>query len=83
MTIVTHDDLREEFDRIRRRGHAVEEEEFNLGVCCVAAPIIVAGRVLGTFTVSCPKERFDRTKTELLALLKSAAADAADAALSG
>ena len=38
-TLVTLDDLREDFARIRRRGYALDNEEHEEGVGCVACPV--------------------------------------------
>jgi DNA-binding IclR family transcriptional regulator len=47
-----------ELARVRARGYAIEDEEFEEGVACVSAPLIEDGRVLAALTVSAPVERF-------------------------
>jgi hypothetical protein len=45
--------LRRELDRIRRAGFAVDREEHEPGIICVAVPILTgAGRVLGALSVT-------------------------------
>jgi len=57
--IKTFDDLCEEIALIRRRGYAVVDEEFELGVVGVSAPVYdFKQRVVAAFNVSAPKQRF-------------------------
>lgn len=59
--IQTFDDLCEEIALIRRRGYAVVDEEFELGVVGVSAPVYdFKQRVVAAFNVSAPKQRFGR-----------------------
>lgn len=45
--------LRAELARIRSRGYALDDEEHELGIACVAAPILSgSGRVLGAISVT-------------------------------
>jgi IclR family acetate operon transcriptional repressor len=82
-TITDRAVLEMELDAIRERGFSFEEEEFTLGVCCVATPVIVSDRVIGAFTVSCPRDRFDDTKRSLLRTLRSVTTLAETAVLHG
>ena len=57
-TIVDPSDLDQEFDRIRRRGYAYDEEEFADGVRCISAPVIENRVVTAALTISAPASRF-------------------------
>jgi DNA-binding IclR family transcriptional regulator len=51
--------LGQELDGIRRSGIALDNEELNVGVKCVAAPIKdSAGKVVAALSLSGPKQRF-------------------------
>lgn len=57
-TIVDRDRLRSELETIRRRGFAVDDEEHEIGVRCVGAPIRDAsGSVVGSLSISGPTTR--------------------------
>ena len=59
--IQTFEDLRAEISLIRRRGYAVVDEEFELGVVGVSAPVYdFKKRIVAAFNVSAPKQRFGR-----------------------
>lgn len=77
-TIVDRAELESELSAIRKRGWALDIEEFNEGVCCVAAPAIVSGVVVAAFTVSVPAHHFDRRRVVLIEAVKRAAAEAAN-----
>lgn len=64
-TITTADRLREELDRIRARGYALDREEYDEGVVCVAAPIFNHGGILGALSISGPASRMYRTDLTL------------------
>jgi IclR family acetate operon transcriptional repressor len=58
-TITDPTRLRSALSEIAAHGYAVDDEEFALGVCCLAAPFFgVDGQVRGAVTVSAPAERF-------------------------
>lgn len=55
------DDFLDELVTVRKNGFAVDHEEFELGVSCIAAPFFDPERVpLGAFAVSAPTARFTR-----------------------
>jgi IclR family acetate operon transcriptional repressor len=59
-TIVNLDELREELTRTRRRGHAIDNEENEIGARCVGVPILDAnGRPLAAISISGPAGRID------------------------
>ena len=71
-TIIDPDELVQEFDRIRARGYALDNEEFHEGLQCLAVPVEgLGGRfVLG---ISVPKGRFEENFERYLAALLNAA----------
>jgi DNA-binding IclR family transcriptional regulator len=59
--IQSFEDLCTEISLIRRRGYAVVDEEFELGVVGVSAPVYdFKKRIVAAFNVSAPKQRFGR-----------------------
>jgi DNA-binding IclR family transcriptional regulator len=70
-TLVTLDELRADFKRIRRRGYAIDHEEHEEGVGCVAAPLFDhTGGPCAAISVSGPSARIvDADMAELGALL--------------
>ena len=60
-TITELNDLKTELDQIRKQGYAIDNEEIEEGLKCVAAPLINSeGKVLAAISISAPGERFDR-----------------------
>lgn len=58
-----------ELARVREQGYALDDEEREIGVRCLALPIYdVSGAVVGSLSLSCPTSRFP--KKELPAYLK-------------
>lgn len=58
-TIVDLDEFRHELAEIRRRGVAVDHEEAQPGIVCVAAPIRGAGRAIAAISLTGPADRMD------------------------
>ena len=57
-TLKTHDALRKNLEQVRRQGYALDDEEFDLGVCCIAVPVFDhSGRVVGSIGISGPATR--------------------------
>jgi DNA-binding IclR family transcriptional regulator len=69
--------LRMELDRVRKRGYAIDEEEFSEGVVCIAAPVADGTLALG---ISTPVERYQAMKDELVSAVVSFAAKARSSA---
>lgn len=62
-SIAEKDLLLEEFQRIRERGCSVDDEEYVIGLICIAAPIFdYHGNPVAAVSVSSPKYRFDASK---------------------
>lgn len=69
------EDIRAEMERIRKRGVAVDDEEFQEGLVCIAAPIVNAkGTSIAAISMSVPKIRLttEREK-EIIEDLKATA----------
>jgi DNA-binding IclR family transcriptional regulator len=75
-TLITVDALRDDFERIRRRGYALDNEEHEEGVGCVATPLFDhTGQPCAAISVSGPTARILHADTaELGALLLDHAA---------
>jgi DNA-binding IclR family transcriptional regulator len=65
--------LRLELDRVRKRGYAIDEEEFSEGVVCIAAPVADGTLALG---ISTPVERYQAMQDELVSAVVTFAAKA-------
>ena len=76
-THTTLDSLIDEFARIRRRGYALDDEEHEEGVSCVAAPVFDGtGTAFAAMSISAPTSRIVHADTsELGRLLRQAAAE--------
>jgi IclR family transcriptional regulator, acetate operon repressor len=69
-TLTSTKRLHEDFERIRARGYAVDEEEFSTGLCCLAVPVLDGRIAIG---ISVPAERFHHNLERYLATLRAAA----------
>lgn len=75
-TITTEKRMREELDRIRRIGYAVDNEEHELGVRCIAAPILdINGSPIAAISISAPIEDMTEAKIQEYAPLILVAAN--------
>lgn len=64
-TLVTSEDLIKELERVREKGWAVDHEEFEDGLRCIAAPIRdYTRKVIGAISVSGPANRLSDEKIE-------------------
>ena len=69
--------LREELDRIRQQGYAIDNEEREIGVRCLAAPIFRGdGNVVAAVSVSGPPSRISIEREDtIVPLVKTAATE--------
>ena len=64
-SLTTLQDLEKELDKVRRHGIAYDDEEAELGLKCVAAPIHDdEGKIIAALSVSAPADRHDLTWAE-------------------
>lgn len=68
-TITTTARFDEALAGIRVDGHSVDEEEYQQGVSCIAAPVRHGDAVVASFALSVPAERFRIRREELTAAL--------------
>ena len=62
--------LRENLEQIRMQGYAVDDEEFDLGVRCIAVPVFdFRGKVIGSIGISGPATRVTRERLPELAAI--------------
>jgi DNA-binding IclR family transcriptional regulator len=67
-TITSMEVLRRQFEEIRQRGYALNEEEEMDGVLGVAAPVFtLTGEVVGSIGISIPSYRYDVSKLNFYA----------------
>ncbi len=77
-TITNIDKLNLELEKVREQGYAIDNEELDPGVRCIAAPIRdYTRRIVGAISVSGPNMRIEdnRLKDELIPLVTKAASD--------
>jgi DNA-binding IclR family transcriptional regulator len=64
-TIDDIEDLMRELARSREKGYTTDLEEFEIGVCCVGAPVRdYTGRIVGAISVSGPASRLTKEKID-------------------
>ena len=78
-TIVSPRSLRQELERIRTQGYALNEEEYTVGIVGAAVPVLDdKGRALGALAVHGPSSRLSLHKAEAhVPALRAAASDVA------
>lgn len=67
--VTTRTALDRELAAIRERGHAIDDEEFVPGLCCMAVPFD-AGRSPFVLALSAPSDRFARERDRYLATMR-------------
>lgn len=67
-TITSHSDLLDELAQVRQQGYAVDNEEFDRGVRCIAAPVFdYRNRMVASIGISGPAVRINFEKIDPLA----------------
>ena len=67
--------LRRELDTIRDRGYAIDDEEIEEGISCIAAPVLdSSNHAVAAISVSGPSSRITRTRFEIIGATVLAAA---------
>ncbi|MGE0240806.1 MAG: IclR family transcriptional regulator [Parvibaculaceae bacterium] len=69
-TITSARRLRDDLALTRRRGYALDDEEFSQGLCCIAAPLAGLGHTFA-IGIAVPTERFGGNFERYLRILKS------------
>lgn len=73
-TITSPPAIELELARVRRRGYAVDREEYAEGFCCIGAPIFAPdGRVAASIAISTPARRFATYAEELTGAVRDVA----------
>jgi IclR family acetate operon transcriptional repressor len=81
-TIMNLVQFRQELEKVRHQGFAVDDEETTLGARCVSAPILGAnGEAIGAISVSGPVTRVGREQVGALAAAVVQAAKAISSAM--
>lgn len=76
-TITSTPAIELELARVRRRGYAVDREEYAEGFCCIGAPIFdPAGRVAASIAISTPARGFATHAEEFTGAVRDVAATA-------
>jgi DNA-binding IclR family transcriptional regulator len=69
-TIVDRKILKAELAKIRKKGYAIDNEEIEEGLNCIAAPLIDSqGKFIASMSISVPKVRFDRNFSTFVSLI--------------
>ena len=72
-TITNKDALRVELTKIQKQGYSEDNEESELGLCCIAAPVFdFKGHVIAAISLSGQKEAVYKSKKEIIKDLKEA-----------
>ena len=67
-TIATRKDLNQELARVRNQGFAIDEEEYELGLKCLGAPVRdSSGTVSAAISIAGPASRLSTERTAMLA----------------
>jgi IclR family transcriptional regulator, KDG regulon repressor len=75
-TVTAFDRITEELASVRQQGFAVDREEYQPNVICIAAPIYnFDGKIQASIGISGPKERVERRFDDLVATVKRMGSD--------
>jgi IclR family acetate operon transcriptional repressor len=74
-TRTTLSEIRRENEQTRKRGYSLDDEEFNLGVRCLAVPVFASdGVCVGAVGVTAATVRFPKERIPEMAVTVKAAA---------
>ena len=74
-TVVDPAELEQILAQVRKRGYATEQDQTDIGVTCVGAPILSHGMPVAAISVSLPTPHFEKRSARLIeAVCKAAAA---------
>ncbi len=65
-TIIDPIEFEAELLRIRERGYAIDNEEFEIGISCISVPVLDGDEVLVAYSLSVPTSRFVERQASLL-----------------
>jgi DNA-binding IclR family transcriptional regulator len=75
-TVTNIEKLKEELENIRQNGYAIDNEEYEIGLTCYAAPIKNnLGEVIAAISISGPTERMNKNRGELVGAVKNTAVE--------
>ncbi len=75
-TITDWDELLRELEKVRQQGYAVEREEVELGMTCMAAPIFSGSTIMAAISVSSPVTHMtEEVQNKIITYVKKTAAD--------
>jgi DNA-binding IclR family transcriptional regulator len=73
-TLTNIEKLKKELENIRQNGYAIDNEEYEIGLTCYAAPIKNnLGEVIAAISISGPTERMNKNRDELINAVKNTA----------
>ena len=77
-TITTLEELKREITQVMKQGYALDNEECEEGVKCIAVPVRnYTGEVTAGISLSAPVTRLDKVRTEqIISYLKNVSAEA-------
>lgn len=75
-TVIDEEEIRARLRTIRRKGYYFEDEEYDIGIRSIAAPVFVAdGTIAAAIAISGPRSRIRKSQSGKIALRVIAAAD--------
>ena len=72
-TIINADDLKNSFNDIVENGYGCDNQESEIGLYCLAAPIFYSKQLLGAISISGPYDRMKSNKKKLISEIKETA----------